>query len=323
MKKSTAALGTALAAAAAGYVAAERVINRWANNPNPLAGEPLEFPPSLAATVTTDDRARLAVRRVGSGPTVVLVHGLTGTRNDWAPIARRLLNEGFEVVAVEQRGHGDSTRGTDGYGPRRLAADLAQVLSGLDLRNVTLVGHSMGAMAAMTMVIEHPQVAAERVRKLAVVASTPTLRHPRIRFGLRLLTLEALDHVTRFDDRLRLGTGIMAFGKDPSLELIDHVILSTGRCPNDVRRESTAGLIGFHLTEQLTSIDLDTLVVAGTHDRLTPLRYNALIAEEIPRSRLEVVVGGGHMMMLDRADRIAFLLAEFARLATRNRSERV
>ncbi len=323
MKKSTAALATTLAAAGATYLAARRVINRWADNPNPLAGEPLEFPSSLAATVTTDDGARLAVRRVGSGPTVVLVHGLTGNRHDWAPVARRLLSEGFRVVAVEQRGHGESTRGTDGYGVPRLAADLAQVLSALDLRNVTLVGHSMGAMAAMTLVVEHPKVAAERVRKLVTVATTPTVRHPRIKSGLHLLSTEALDHFTRFDDRLRLGAGLVAFGEHPNLELIDYVIASTAQCPNDVRREATAGLIGFDITEHLASIELDTLVMAGTHDRLAPLRYNTLIAENIPRSRLEIVDGAGHMMILEKADRIAFLLAEFTRLATRNRSEQV
>jgi pimeloyl-ACP methyl ester carboxylesterase len=323
VKKSTAALATTLAAAGAARLATKRVIDRWAHNPNPLAGESLEFPQSSATTVTTDDGARLAVRRVGSGPTVVLVHGLTGNRHDWAPIARRLLNEGFEIVAVEQRGHGDSTRGTDGYGALRLAADLAQVLSALDLRDVTLVGHSMGGMAAMAMVLEHPKVTAERVRKLVTVATTPTLRDLRIKLGLHALSAEALHHFTRFDVRLRLGAGLVAFGKEPSLELIDHVIESTGRCPDDVRRDATAGLIGFHITEQLASIDLDTLVLAGTHDKLTPLRYNTMIADHIPRSRLEPIDGGGHMLILDRADRIAFLLAEFTRLATRNRSERV
>lgn len=323
MKKSTVALVSTLTTVGAAYLAAEGVISRWADNPNPLAGESLEFPASPAATVTTDDGARLAIRRGGSGPTVVLVHGLTGDRNDWAPIARRLLNEGFEVVAVEQRGHGDSTRGTDGYGAPRLAADLAQVLSALDLRDVTLVGHSMGAMAAMTAVVEYPQLTAERIRKLATLATSPTVRSPRINLGLRLLSVEALSHVARFDQRLRLGAGLMAFGKDPNLGLTDHVIMSTGRCPNDVRREATAALIGFDITDKLSSIDLDTLVVAGTHDRLTPLRYNALIDEHIPHSRLELVPGGGHMMMLDKADRIAFLLAEFTRLATRNRSEQV
>lgn len=323
MKKSTAALATTLAAAGAAYLAAERVINRWAENPNPLAGEPLEFPSSLAATVTTDDGARLAVRRTGSGPTVVLVHGLTGNRHEWAPVARRLVDEGFRVVAIEQRGHGESTRGTDGYGVPRLAADLAQVLSALDLRDVTLVGHSMGAMAAMTLAVEHPQVAAERVRKLVTVATTPSVRHPRINLAPHLMAAKALDHITRFDARLRLGAGLVGFGKHPNLELIDYVIDSTGQCPDDVRWEATAGLIGFDITEQLASIELDTLVMAGTHDRLAPLHYNTLIAENIPRARLEIIDGGGHMMILDMADRIAFLLAEFTRLATRNRSEQV
>ncbi|MDH3302506.1 MAG: alpha/beta hydrolase [Acidimicrobiia bacterium] len=305
------------AAAALGYGGAKVMIRRWRRNPNPLAGEPLTFPVGTAATVKTDDGARLAIRRSGTGPPVVLVHGLTGNRDDWGPVARRLIIDGFEVIAMELRGHGDSSRGRDGYGPRRLAADLAQALSALDLRDVILVGHSMGGIAAMTLILEHPELAAERVRKMAVVASTATLQQRQTRFGLRFLSLELLDHFTRFDERLRLGTGLIAFGRHPNLELIDHLIDSTARCPHDVRREATAALVDYDITDQLHRIGHDTLVIGGTSDRLTPLRYSRQIANGIARARLQIINGGGHMMMFEAADRIGFLLAEFARLSMR------
>ena len=306
-----------LTAIGLGYGGSKLVLRRWKHNDNPLAGEPLSFPLGLASTVQTDDGATLSVRRAGSGPPVVLVHGLTGNRDDWGPVARRLVSDGFEAIAVELRGHGDSTPGRDGYGPARLAADLAQVLSALDLRDVILVGHSMGGMAAMTLALEHPAVAGERIRKIAVVASTATLQQPQTRLGLRFLSLELLDRYTRFDERLRLGTGIIAFGRNPNLELVDHMIESTARCPHQVRREATAALTDFDITPDLHRIDFDTLVIAGTSDWLTPLRYNRDIAARIPKARLQVINGGGHMIMLEAADRIGFLLAEFARMTVR------
>lgn len=293
------------------------MIWRWRKNPNPLVGEPLTFPVGTAATVKTDDGARLVIRRSGSGPTVVLVHGLTGNRDDWGPVARRLITDGFEVVAIELRGHGDSSRGRDGYGPRRLAADLAQALSALDLSDVILAGHSMGGIAAMTLMLEHPELAVERVRKLAVVASTATLQQPQTRFGLRFLSLELLDRFARFDERLRLGTGLIAFGRHPNLELVDHLIESTARCPHDVRREATAALVDYEISDHLHRIGHDTLVIGGTNDWLTPLRYSRQIANAIPRARLQIINGGGHMVMFEAADRIGFLLAEFARLSVR------
>ncbi len=305
------------AAAAAGYVGVKATIWRWRRNSNPLAGEPLTFPVGTAATVKTDDGARLAIRRSGTGSPVVLVHGLTGNRDDWGPVARRLITDGFEVVAIELRGHGDSSRGRDGYGPRRLAADLAQVLSALDLRDVILVGHSMGGMAVMSMMLEHRELARERVRKVVVVAGTATLQQPQTRLGLQFLSLELLDHFTRFDERLRLGTGLIAFGRHPSLELVDHLIESTARCPHDVRREATGALVDYDITDQLYRIGHDTLVIGGTNDRLTPLRYSRQVANGIPRARLQIINGGGHMIMLEAADRIGFLIAEFARLTQR------
>jgi len=302
-----------------GLAGATMQLRRWSRNPNPLAGEPLNFPVGLAATVRVDDGAELAIRRTGNGAPVLLVHGLTGNRDDWGPVARRLLNDGFEVIAVELRGHGDSSPGADGYGAKRLAADLAQVLSALDLRDVILVGHSMGAMAAMTMTLEHPVVTAERVRKLAVVASSATLQEPQVRLGMRLLTVKTFDRFAVFDQRLRLGTGLLAYGRHPSLELIDHLIESTARCPHQVRRQATDALMGFTIANELHRVEVDTLVIGGTSDRITPLRFSEQMASGIPSARLQVVNGGGHMIMFESADRIAFLVAEFARKALRPR----
>ena len=148
------------------------------------------------------------------------------------------------------------------------------------------------------------------------------MQQPQTRLGLRFLSLELLDTFTRFDERLRLGTGLIAFGRHPNLDLIDHLIESTARCPHDVRREATAALVDYDITDQLHRIDRDTLVIGGTSDWLTPLRYSRQIANGIPRGRLQIINGGGHMIMLEAADRVAFLLAEFARMSIRAPSHR-
>lgn len=307
-------IGTGAAAALA-YWGQGAIAKRWARNANPLADESLVFPPGLAATVTTDDGARLAVRRVGSGrPTVVLLHGLTGNRDDWGPVARRLVDGGLEVLAIEHRGHGQSTAGADGYGVARLAADVAQVLSSLNLRDVTLVGHSMGAMTAMATMIEHPQVAAERITRLALVATTASLSDLRSQLGLKALSLKLTDWFAVFDKRMRVGAGLMAMSRNPSLELVDHLIESTGRISHETRRQATAALADYDITDSLDQLTVETLIVAGSRDRLTPPRFSRALAKRIPSATLHTVDGGGHMMMLDRADELAELLIDFARV---------
>ncbi len=302
------------AAAALAYWGQGVMAKRWAQNPNPLAGESMEFPSGPASTVTTDDRARISVRRAGSGPTVVLLHGLTGNRDDWAPVGRRLIHAGFEVVAIEHRGHGQSTVGSEGYGVPRLAADVVQVLSALNLRGITLVGHSMGAMTAMAAMIEHPEVAGERIERLAVVCTTGSLSDIRSQVGLRALSLKLTDWFAVFDKRMRVGAGLMAMSRNPNLELVDHLIESTGRISSQTRRQATAALAEYDISNSLCLLNVDTMIVAGSRDRLTPPRFSKALADRIPGARLRVIDGGGHMLMLDRADELARLLVDFARV---------
>ena len=79
------------------------------------------------------------------GPVVVLAHCWTGSQQVWAPVARRLVAAGCRVVRWDQRGHGRSRAGHKGHSIEGLADDLASVLDQLDLHDVVLAGHSMGA----------------------------------------------------------------------------------------------------------------------------------------------------------------------------------
>ncbi len=84
----------------------------------------------------------LAFDREGSGPTVVLVHGIAESRRAWDPIATRLADT-HDVVALDLRGHGDSPR-TPPYDLMTLVGDVAEVVDGVGLSDPLLVGHSLG-----------------------------------------------------------------------------------------------------------------------------------------------------------------------------------
>ncbi|HEX7443487.1 MAG TPA: alpha/beta fold hydrolase, partial [Acidimicrobiales bacterium] len=97
--------GTVLAATAAA--------RRWSGAEDPTGGDPLGLPDGERTTITTPDGAELAVTVAGpdAGPTVVLSHCWTGDQRIWAPVARRLVDQGHRVVLYDQRGHGGSTIG--------------------------------------------------------------------------------------------------------------------------------------------------------------------------------------------------------------------
>lgn len=103
----------------------------------------LSVPP--VGTITTNDGIELHYERFGShGPVVVLIHGWSGSRHYWdlnvRPIARTC-----QVITFDLRHHGDSGKPQWGYHVSRLAADLREILTQLDLYGVTVVGSSLGA----------------------------------------------------------------------------------------------------------------------------------------------------------------------------------
>jgi esterase len=103
-------------------------------------------------TVVRND-VRLAVTDSGGGgAAVVLIHGLTRTQREWDAVAPQ-LTERFRVVTYDQRCHGSSSRGTD-HSWSAFVGDLRALLDDLELHDVTLVGHSIGAGVALQVAVE-------------------------------------------------------------------------------------------------------------------------------------------------------------------------
>lgn len=104
----------------------------------------------------------------GSGQPVVLIHGYPLNGDSWERQTRELLDAGYRVITYDRRGFGRSTKTGTGYDYDTFAADLDAVLTALDLRDVILVGFSMGTGELARYVRVH---GAERIAKLAFLAS--------------------------------------------------------------------------------------------------------------------------------------------------------
>jgi pimeloyl-ACP methyl ester carboxylesterase len=283
-------------------------MSRWDTNPDHCDGDPLGLPETTEIEVTAADGARLQGHRCGDpdGSTVLLVHGYIESVEFWAPVVRRLVEAGLDVVIVDQRGHGCSDRGTAPFDTDTLAGDVRAWVEGLNLRDAVLVGHSMGGVSAMAFTGIHADVAAERLRGQVLVATlafpAPVLGLPDIEIDPRRV-VAILERAMR-NESLALLFVSRVFGTwptRPALEATRQGILRTDR---QTRIDAMAMLRSFDLRPVLGSIDLPTVVVAGSHDQLTPLPGNELITEEIPGARLEVLPGMGHMLMFEAPDAV-------------------
>lgn len=107
-----------------------------------------------AAETTTDDGVVIAYDVTGSGPALVLVHGITESRRTWDPLLDDLAGD-RTVVRVDLRGHGRSGTG-ETYDPIRMAADVASVVAATGVVDPIVVGHSLGGIVATAFAATQP-----------------------------------------------------------------------------------------------------------------------------------------------------------------------
>ena len=321
-------LGAAFAGGAvAGPRAMHRSVARLRAKPDPHAGEELDFPEGTrTATFTTTDGASLRVVERGdpAAPPMLLLHGITMDASTWQ-YQLRDLSESFRVIAIDQRGHGQSTAGDDGYGLSVLARDVVALLEQFDLGDAILLGHSMGAAVVMRMCRDHPAVVDERVRGIVLLSAGPGFDLPpaleRAMLTFSALGLRALEELQfrgwyGFDDRdLSFALVRLAFGARPSSTHIEWTRRIVAAQDGEAMLRSGFGMADHDGVRAVRSIHTPTTLIVGTHDLLTPPRLARRIERAFPPgvARLEVVDGPGHQLMLERPDALATIVEAFAR----------
>jgi pimeloyl-ACP methyl ester carboxylesterase len=285
-------------------------LRRWALQPDPRGeGSPRSAAEPDTQVVATDG-ARLRVARWGTptGPPVVLVHGITASLEDWLPLVPHLLDAGLSVVALDLRGHGRSTLGSERLGSRRLADDLAAVLTFFDLRRAVLAGHSLGGYAALALTVHHTEVVQQRVARLVLVGSTPTMRGAA---ELAALASNASPLTLAVQRHPRHGAVLMraqVFGDSPSLPAIEDLRRRWSSCPLTTRVAYAKGLVGQTLAPLLSRVRVPVTVVRGSRDRVVPASRSRLLHAALPDSELVLLDGAGHATPTERPRELAQIL---------------
>lgn len=264
------------------------------------------WPKGTITTVSTDDGAELVVEMSGSlsGPVIVLVHGLSADHHCFGPIAQALIDQDCCVVGVNQRGHGGSTVGSAGFGPERQGLDLGEVLHALDLQDVHLVGHSMGGIAAMSLLTMGPSSAGKRVISLTLLSTLADTSGNTRQF---FLGLSNRDWYQRLIDHPVHGPALARFtlfGRTPSRQMVNDALELGQRCPTPHRIDASLGLLQFDIRGLLPLIDSPTTVVCGVNDLLTTHSENQRIADLIPSAEMISVAQAGHMFIWESPEQI-------------------
>lgn len=262
------------------------------------------------------------------GRPFVLVHGFTGSRDDWREMLPRLAGRG-RTVAMDLRGHGDTTNTGDAasYDFAQLARDLVGFLGALGIDRCDLLGHSMGGMVAQIVTLEHPARVASLV--LMDTSSEPIRREARAYFetagkiavdsGMQTLYEVMRGAAERATPSPAVARAIERMGTETHWARIRAKVLAM-----DPVAFATLGMRltdSPALTKRLAGIQCPTTVLVGAED--TPfVESSRKMADQIPGANLVVIEAAGHSPQLENPEAwFAAIDAHLARVRARTGAE--
>lgn len=309
-------VGRGAAALVAAWRVPGQILSAGSRRPDPDVGRLGALPFDEARHLPAPDGGHLFTTANGHGPTFLFVHGLSMTSRVWTKQFRDLPRAGIRTVAFDHRGHGASSASMNETSIDNLADDVRVVVEGLDLRDAMVVGHSMGGMALLAFAVRYPEVAAARLRGLVLVSTAARLGPAHVPFLGRAVGPFTAGFVRSGawsgSDWSRAAARLL-FGKDPVPSQVELARVLLASASEDTIVGCARAMTSFDLTGQLARVTVPVLVVNGTADLLTTPGDARRLARGLPDARLELVSGAGHMVMLERAERLGALLCGFAR----------
>ena len=241
-----------------------------------------------------------------SATTLLLIHGSGVSAGYW--VNQLLgLRDAFRVMAIDLPGHGKSDP-IPNASVETYADTVGKFLTNVIARPVIVVGHSLGGAVAMALAAKRRDV----VRGLVLLASCAKL--PKVESpGERLLAFlpGPLRRILFFSMAQKL-----LFAPGVPMGAVSIGMQELRSCPPETILTDVQAARAMDLSEQATAIDAPTLVLCGSRDRLTPPELSEQLRALIPRARLGILEGAGHMLLLEVPERVNEAIRDFATTLT-------
>jgi pimeloyl-ACP methyl ester carboxylesterase len=261
---------------------------------------------------TTIHGHRVAYRMAGSGPPIVLMHGITASSVVWELVGPQLARH-HTVLAPDLLGHGQTAKPRGDYSMGAFASGIRDLVLSLELGPATVVGHSLGGGVAMQFAYQFP----ERVGRLALVSSGGLGR--RVNGLLRAATFPGSElvlpviagrhvltagravgralsrmRVPLGNDVIEMARGHASLGDPESRTAFVHTL----RASVDVGGQRVQAVDRLYL-----AAELPLLIMWGARDRIIPVDHGRRAHELVPGSRFELFERAGHFPHLDEPER--------------------
>ncbi|MFX1322644.1 MAG: alpha/beta fold hydrolase [Promethearchaeota archaeon] len=231
---------------------------------------------------------------------MVLIHGLFLNGDCWRE-QLPIFEKEFNILRYDLRGHGRTTKPKKRFTIRNYVDDLYALLAHLDwIKDLYLVGHSLGGMIAMVYGLENPS----HVKKMVVADSFCFISQEAITDVLGRVNNAKLEDFAR---------GISVRGLNPFNEEIAEYVakMVTNHMTKKDCLRATAASAGFNICENLKSLNIPILVLVGKKDITTPVWASEMIHEWLPQSELVIMPEAGHLTIFDHPKEFNELVLSF------------
>ena len=264
----------------------------------------------MTSFIETRDRVSLFYKDWGTGNPVVFVHGWALGADMWEYQMPSLAGKGLRCIAYDKRGCGRSGQPWGGYDFDTFADDLAMLIEQLDLREVTLVGHSMGCGDITRYLSRH---GAERVARAALVAPTTPfiLRTADNPEGLEKSVFDNIvAELCRDRPRFLAASAPAFFGtggpnSPVSQEMIQWAVGLFFQASPKAMTDMIRAMSETDLRKDMHAFTVPTLIIHGDADQGAPIDLTGRrTAQAIPGSELKVYEGAAHGLFITEKDRL-------------------
>lgn len=242
---------------------------------------------------------QLNYKSFGSGPALIILHGLFGSLDNWQTLARQYA-EHFSVFIVDQRNHGKSPHTDDPFTYRLLAQDLLEFMEQQGMYSANLIGHSMGGKVVMQFAAEHDTM----IEKM-IVADMATRRYtPHHDEVLRVLAAFPFDKITSRKDASEWMTGQISDASTrqfllKSLDRADHG-------PHEFEWKFNFEVLNRDYDNILGAVEADfavqvpTLFLRGEKSPYVKDEYFDEIRSLFPEAQFDTIRGAGHWLHAEK-----------------------
>lgn len=226
------------------------------------------------------------IERSGMGEKIVFIHGSGMSGSLWYKQKDALKNN-LETILVDLPGHGKSSG--DGCNSVEEYRDVVRdVIKNNSLERCYIAGHSLGGAIAISFALTYPEL----LKGVLLIGTGARLRVlPKILDEIRIKKDEIVKFIIDY-----------SFSDKTEQEVKDSFFKEMMKCDENVIFKDFNSCNNFDVMDKVKEIDLPTLIICGTEDKLTPPKYSHYLHNEIKGSKLILIENAGHMVMVEKPE---------------------